>query len=33
MVTLGKSEDNLSANLKNLSTDRSKFARWGDNYA
>ena len=31
--TLGKGEGNLSANLKNISTDRSKFARWGDNYA
>ena len=31
--TLGKGVSNLSANLKNLRTDRSKFARWGDNYA
>jgi hypothetical protein len=31
--TLGKGDGNLSANLKNLATDRSKFARWGDNYA
>jgi hypothetical protein len=31
--TLGKREGNLSANLRNLTTDRSKFARWGDNYA
>jgi hypothetical protein len=31
--TLGKGDGNLSANLANLTTDRSKFARWGDNYA
>jgi hypothetical protein len=31
--TLGKGDRNLSANLKNLTTDKSKFARWGDNYA
>ncbi|MEI6601438.1 MAG: hypothetical protein WCN21_13235 [Comamonadaceae bacterium] len=31
--TVGKGLGNLSANLKNLATDRSKFARWGDNYA
>jgi hypothetical protein len=31
--TFGKGDGNLSANLKNVSTDRSKFARWGDNYA
>ena len=31
--TLGKGDGNLSANLKNIRTDRSKFARWGDNYA
>ena len=31
--TLGKGDSNLSANLKNIRTDRSKFARWGDNYA
>jgi len=31
--TLGKGDGNLSANLKNIQTDRSKFARWGDNYA
>lgn len=31
--THGKGNGNLSANLKNLKTDRSKFARWGDNYA
>ena len=31
--TLGKSKRNLSANLRNLKSDRSKFARWGDNYA
>jgi hypothetical protein len=31
--TFGKSENNLSVNLKNLQTDRSKFARWGDGYA
>lgn len=30
--TLGKSA-NLSANIVRLSTDRSKFARWGDGYA
>jgi hypothetical protein len=29
----GKGDRNLSANLCNLVTDRSKFARWGDNYA
>lgn len=31
--TLGKGSGNLSANLINLHKDRSKFARWGDNYA
>jgi hypothetical protein len=31
--TLGKGEGNLSANILNIRTDRSKFARWGDNYA
>jgi hypothetical protein len=31
--TFGKRAGNLSANVKNLLTDRSKFARWGDNYA
>ena len=31
--TLGKGSGNLSANLVNLHRDRSKFARWGDNYA
>lgn len=31
--TIGKGEGNLSANIKNLSRDKSKFARWGDNYA
>jgi hypothetical protein len=30
--TFGKGERNLSVNLRNLHTDRSKFARWGDNY-
>ena len=31
--TIGKGVRNLSANIKNLKADRSKFARWGDNYA
>jgi hypothetical protein len=31
--TIGKGAGNLSANIKSLKTDRSKFARWGDNYA
>lgn len=31
--TFGKSSGNLSVNLKNLKTDKSKFARWGDGYA
>ena len=31
--TFGKGDRNLSANLRNLTSDRSKFARWGDNYA
>jgi hypothetical protein len=30
--TFGKGERNLSVNLRNVHTDRSKFARWGDNY-
>lgn len=31
--TLGKGRGNLSANIRNLVRDTSKFARWGDNYA
>ena len=31
--TIGKGNGNLSANIKNISKDKSKFARWGDNYA
>jgi hypothetical protein len=31
--TFGKGDGNLSANLLNIQTDRSKFARWGHNYA
>jgi hypothetical protein len=31
--SIGKGEKNLSANIKNLKNDLSKFARWGDNYA
>ena len=31
--TYGRGKGNLSANIRNLATDRSKFARWGDNYA
>ena len=31
--TIGKGAGNLSANIKNIETDTSKFARWGDNYA
>ena len=31
--TFGKGDGNLSANLLNIHVDRSKFARWGDNYA
>ena len=31
--TIGKGNGNLSANIKNLHKDKSKFARWGDNYA
>lgn len=31
--TIGKGDRNLSANIKNLHRDFSKFARWGDNYA
>ena len=30
--TLGKGDGNLSANLIRIEKDRSKFARWGDNY-
>jgi hypothetical protein len=30
--TFGKSERNLSVNIKNLATDQSKFAHWGDGY-
>ena len=30
--TFGKGDGNLSVNLHRLATDRSKFARWGDNY-
>lgn len=29
----GKSEGNLSANIKNIAKDFSKFSRWGNNYA
>jgi hypothetical protein len=31
--TIGKGDRNLSVNIKNLHSDLSKFARWGDNYA
>jgi hypothetical protein len=31
--TFGKKDRNLSANITNLHKDKSKFARWGDNYA
>jgi hypothetical protein len=31
--TIGKGNGNLSANIANLHRDKSKFARWGDNYA
>jgi hypothetical protein len=31
--TIRKGDRNLSVNIKNLHTDRSKFARWGDGYA
>jgi hypothetical protein len=31
--TFGKGDRNLSVNLHNIRSDRSKFARWGDNYA
>lgn len=31
--TAGKGDRNLSANLKDLDRDTSKFARWGDGYA
>lgn len=30
--TFGKGERNLSVNLRSVHADRSKFARWGDNY-
>lgn len=30
--TLGKGKMNLSTDLVNLQNDRSKFARWRDNY-
>ena len=30
--SLGKGNGNLSVNIKNLHSDRSKFARWGDGY-
>ena len=30
--TIGKGLGNLSANITNLHKDKSKFARWGDNY-
>ena len=30
---IGKGQRNLSANIKNIDRDSSKFARWGDNYA
>lgn len=29
---LGKGDGNLSANVQRIDRDRSKFARWGDNY-
>jgi len=29
----GRDDERLSANLKNVRTNRSKFARWGDGYA
>jgi hypothetical protein len=31
--TMGKGDGNLSANIKGVAKDTSKFARWGDNYA
>lgn len=31
--SIGKGDKNLSANIKNLKNDLSKFARWGDNYS
>lgn len=31
--THGMGDGNLSANIRNLGTTKSKFARWGDNYA
>ena len=31
--TVGKTEGKLSANMENLTRDRGKFCRWGDNYA
>jgi len=31
--TMGKRNGNLSVNITNLTRDKSKFARWGDNYA
>jgi hypothetical protein len=31
--TFGKGDGNLSANIKGIERDTSKFARWGDNYA
>ena len=31
--TIGRGDQNLSANLRNLRTSKDKFARWGDNYA
>jgi hypothetical protein len=31
--TVGKKDGNLSANIKGIEGDTSKFARWGDNYA
>ena len=30
--TLGKTNGNLSVNIKSIKTDTQKFARWGDNY-
>ena len=29
----GKNDGNLSANIKNIAKDFSKFSRWGDNYS
>ena len=31
--SFGRGDGNLSANIKGLDRDQSKFARWGDNYA